>query len=369
MTHRSAPPGGAVLLLSSLLASVACHSHSAGNVVAPSEAASGPYYVATNGSDQNQGTTTSPWRTISYAVTRLKPGDTLFVRGGVYNDWLDNPVVSGTSWASPVRIAAYQGESVWLKPSGGSYAIELASSQQYIEFDGINIDARYNSLGAPVRIEGWSGGNAHHIRIKNAEIISGGDGIPNQGTSGGATAIMVTAAIPGVVGGNEFQHLVIHGGGDPGDFAYAFYVQSSDNLIEQCDISDTSGGGIQIYNGYGWRPSNNIVRGNRIHDIRRSGDNRIWGIIDAADGTQIQNNTIFNVGTPASVGAAIDLYYGSGAVVEGNTVYGNHPFGIFIESGARSAIITNNTIYDNDTNVHNLSADTSVVGDSVPIRR
>src|SRR5262249_20609622 len=156
---------------------------------------------------------------------------------------------------------------------------------------------------------------------------------------------------PGVVGGNEFQNLVIHGGGDPGDFAYAFYIQSSDNLIEQCDISDTSGAGIQIYNGYGLRPSNNLVRANMIHDLRRSADTRLWGIIDAGDGTQIRNNTVFNIGGSGSVGAGIDLYSGNSATVDGNTVFDNHPIGIYVESAVRSAIITNNTSYDNDTNV------------------
>src|SRR5262249_45590424 len=158
------------------------------------------------------GTSTLPWRTISFAVTGLKPGDTLLVRGGTYDDWLDNPAMAGASWSNPIRIAAYPGESVWLKPSRGLYAIYFAASQQYIEFDHINIDARGNTLGAPIKIEGWSGGNAHHIRIKNAEIVSGGDGIPNQGTNGGANAIIATNSAPGVVGGNEFQNLVIHGG-------------------------------------------------------------------------------------------------------------------------------------------------------------
>ncbi len=30
------------------------------------------------------GTITSPWRNLSYASTRTNPGDTVFVRGGVY---------------------------------------------------------------------------------------------------------------------------------------------------------------------------------------------------------------------------------------------------------------------------------------------
>jgi len=288
----------------------------------------------------------------------------LLVRGGTYDDFLDNPPLAGTSWGAPIRIAAYPNETVWLTPSGGIYAIYLASAQQYIEFDGINIDARRSRFGAPIKIEGWDGGNAHHIRFKNAEIISGSDGIPNQGTQGGGHAILATAARPGIVGSNEFYNLTIHGGGDPGDFAYAFYIQSNDNIIQGCDIFDASGAGIQIYNGYGQWPSNNAITGNRIHDIRRSADTRYWGIVDAGIGTKIRNNNIFNIGVTGGVGAGIDLYRGSGQVVEGNTVYATHPIGVLIEEEVSGAVVSNNQTYDNDSDLVDRGRSTTLSGNS-----
>lgn len=36
------------------------------------------YYVAKTGSDGNPGTFTAPWLTISYALTKIYGGDTLF---------------------------------------------------------------------------------------------------------------------------------------------------------------------------------------------------------------------------------------------------------------------------------------------------
>src|ERR1700704_4454534 len=45
------------------------------------------YYVATNGSDANPGTSTNaPWRTVQKAAITLAPGDTAFVRGGIYSE-------------------------------------------------------------------------------------------------------------------------------------------------------------------------------------------------------------------------------------------------------------------------------------------
>jgi len=45
------------------------------------------YYVATDGSDSNDGSEQSPWATIDYAVTQLPQagGDTIIVKDGVYN--------------------------------------------------------------------------------------------------------------------------------------------------------------------------------------------------------------------------------------------------------------------------------------------
>ncbi|MGL5935843.1 MAG: hypothetical protein ACRCZI_09500, partial [Cetobacterium sp.] len=43
------------------------------------------YYVATTGDNANDGLTLeTPWRTVNKASTTMLPGDTTFVRGGLY---------------------------------------------------------------------------------------------------------------------------------------------------------------------------------------------------------------------------------------------------------------------------------------------
>lgn len=44
------------------------------------------YYVATNGKKNAKGTIDSPFNSINFAVSKLKPGDTCFVRGGKYEE-------------------------------------------------------------------------------------------------------------------------------------------------------------------------------------------------------------------------------------------------------------------------------------------
>jgi parallel beta-helix repeat protein len=72
------------------------------------QAACNTYYVATTGSDSNPGTISKPWLKVSKASS-LKPCDTLYVRGGVYNQygiWLGQ---KGTS-SLPIKVLAYPGE-------------------------------------------------------------------------------------------------------------------------------------------------------------------------------------------------------------------------------------------------------------------
>lgn len=60
------------------------------------------------GDDANDGSAARPWRTVQHGANRLRPGDTLLLRGGVYREkvFLTR---SGTA-AAPVVIAAYPGE-------------------------------------------------------------------------------------------------------------------------------------------------------------------------------------------------------------------------------------------------------------------
>jgi hypothetical protein len=75
------------------------------------------YYVAKNGSDGNPGTLEKPWRTIQHAANTVNAGDTVYVRAGVYNEY----VFIGTSGigpytgksgnsANPIVYKAYPGE-------------------------------------------------------------------------------------------------------------------------------------------------------------------------------------------------------------------------------------------------------------------
>jgi len=281
-------------------------------------------------------------------MTCLKAGDTLLVRGGTYNESFQDNAIAGTSWTTPVRIANYAGETVWVTPTSipGVALLNFQSSQQYVEFDGINMDGRAGHVTAVVEIQAWSGGNAHHIRFKNAEWIPGSDGIPNGGTAHGVFGAILINDRVGSIGFNEFIRLTIHGGGDPGDMTYAFYIQSSDNLVDACELYDQQGLVMQIYNGNsGGTPRNNVIRNSVIHDTTRTVTGfSMTGLLVDGDNTQVYNNVIYGMRNANGESDGILVYYGSNTAIYNNTIYDNQTYGINLYN-ATGTIVKNNISY------------------------
>lgn len=316
------------------------------------------YYTSRSGSDSNScataQSTSSPKATVNGGISCLSAGDTLLVRGGTYDEQIAS-VPSGTSWSSVVRIAAYPGETVWVKPTanriGVTGVIWLDGNFSYVEFDGINADETGlpSGLGEVIWFSTNNGNNPHHIRYKNAEIIAGAIGENAAVALGGHTRINATGSF-------ELQHLRVHGGGRTGagcDYtcnSYGIYIAGPNNLVEDCEIYDNASGGMQIYNSSGDSPDNNIVRRNYIHDQTRVGNPaQLWGIIIAGNNNQIYNNVFSNIRNGA-VGDGIDFYSGNNNQVYNNTIYNVAANGINVSSSVSGATIRNNISYNSGIN-------------------
>ncbi len=91
------------------------------------------YYVATNGNDSATGTSTgAPWATIQHAANTLAPGDTVYVRGGVYNEVI-NMNVSGSAAGGVITFQNYPGETPIVDGTGLPIA-ELQFAAGLFEF-------------------------------------------------------------------------------------------------------------------------------------------------------------------------------------------------------------------------------------------
>jgi hypothetical protein len=94
------------------------------------------FYVSPQGDDKASGTLEQPWRTLRRSFSSLYPGDTLIVRGGLYEEVLgeQTPVKirQGTAIA-PIAVQAYPRERPVLK------GLLWLSRPSYWTLDGINV--------------------------------------------------------------------------------------------------------------------------------------------------------------------------------------------------------------------------------------
>ena len=91
------------------------------------------FFVSPRGADGNPGTKARPFASFKHAVGRLRPGDTLFLREGIYRESL-KPVTSGTE-LNPIIISNYTNEKVvisgadllmdWKRDEKGVYSARM----------------------------------------------------------------------------------------------------------------------------------------------------------------------------------------------------------------------------------------------------
>lgn len=301
-------------------------------------------YIATTGNDTTgDGTIGNPWRTFNRAVPTLTPGMQLLARGGTYDETLQNLIPSGTSWTNKVRIAAYPGETVWLTPSSGGNVVYCSLTCSYIEWDGINIDSR-NCDDFAFQISPSAVGDPHHIRIQNCELIGS---TKTAGLKGGV--VMCSYDHDGSLGGNEFLHLTIHGGGTVDSF-HAMYISTPNTLVDGCTLYDWAGAALHFHNSYGRTFAGIVARNNRIGPGRSLGaGQRHWGIItsNGCIGAAIYNNVVFGVPNDGSTSAGLYDFAGDHVQWLNNTVADCAGEGLVIESGVTAAAVTNNIGYNN----------------------
>jgi hypothetical protein len=314
------------------------------------------YHVTTTGSDSNScalaQSTSAPKLTITNALTCLVGGDTLVVNAGSYNEGILNNVPSGSSWGAPTRIVAAPGETVWLRPTSGAYVVQFDQAQQYIEFDGINMDATAGITAGGVLIHYSGTSTASHIRFKNAECVGPRNGIPNE-VNAAAPFFMCSAAILSSVGNNEFLNLSVHGCGDAGDISMAFYLESPDNLIDGCNIYDCSSVAVQVANPVnGFNVANCIIRNNRIHDMTRTWTTASYGIyLYGCTDTLIYNNLIYNFPVVGSLNAALIVENSAlRTLIYHNTITNNAIIGLLLRPGSSATVIENCILFQNTPN-------------------
>lgn len=248
------------------------------------------YYVSKTGSDAADGSSGSPWLTILHALSGRVAGDTVYVRPGVYAESLFDAIPTGNA-SLPFTLSNDPAfvDPITLLPASGFRVLSFGTPVQYITVSGLVLDGS-NVTSDCVKITS----GANHITIADCEIKN----------APSAQGLLISGD------GSDFNQIlrcIIHDNGNDG-LEHQLYLQTSDNLIEGCEIYGGFGYGVHEIAGSCAR---NIYRRNTIHDI-------------------------LNVGLLLSSGHDNQVYY--------NLFY-NCQLGIQVLGVENNSLIYNNTIY------------------------
>lgn len=139
-------------------------------------------YVAKDGDDSVSYASNDiahPWRSIGYGVSAMLPGDTLYIKGGIYKENIK--LSSGGSNENYKTIRNYPGETPILDASGGERGIDILHNVHFVRIIGLEIK----------NATGWGITNRErhsntNISIQNCNIHDNGDGSgPNEFYQGG----------------------------------------------------------------------------------------------------------------------------------------------------------------------------------------
>lgn len=275
-------------------------------------------YIATGGSNGAAGDIGTPWATADYAFQHVSPGDTIYARGGTYNQNIYSPGVSGTA-GNLITLAAYPGEYVEFAPIGlTGYTVYFFSNERYLRVTGITINGIGTTYG-PAKIESYdlSVGDPGDIIIDYCDIFSDTSSVgvfPNL-----RVGVEVAATINGTRGHNLVQYCrIFH------CTAYAIYCSGSNNRFFHNDCYDVNYGGIHINNATGVTSAdNNDTDSNYVHDIVNGYDNRFFGIIMGSGnptGNLTRNNIIARINGADVNNSGLVAYTGTNNLFYYNTI-------------------------------------------------
>ena len=144
----------------------------------PTKVTGKTWYVATNGSDTAAGTQAAPFKTIGRATKALTKGDTLLVRGGIYNENVyisaPNGYASGEP-NNPITVKAYPNETPVIRAvaSGTMTALTVEGPSSRITdwvFDGLTIGGSAAATG--ILVSGAKSITINKCRFENTVTIN-----------------------------------------------------------------------------------------------------------------------------------------------------------------------------------------------------
>ena len=341
----------------------------AGSAAAASAAT---YYVATTGNDASPGGLAAPWKTIGHAARTAVAGDTVNVRGGLYQEWV-NVAHSGSATAGFITFQNYAGEAAIVDGKGvaccgdtGTQGLFTLSSKSYVKIIGFEI-RNYTTTNnandsAGIYVEG-SGSNVQILNNKVHDIITTAEADNGNAHGIGVYGRSATPYSYVTISGNEVYNMrtgwseTITLDGNVTNFTV------SNNVIH-----DNDNIGIDAAGFWGVGPSGHdqatsgTISGNTIYNIT-SANNGAYGGDKSADAiycdgcthVTIERNVVHDADIGIEAASEISGHVSSAVTIRDNLVYDTAQVGITIGGynssvgGSDTITIVNNTVAQSAT--------------------
>jgi len=289
--------------------------------------ASGIFYVAKNGNDNNPGTEAKPWLTIKKAANTLIAGETVYVRGGIYKEQVT--VKNSGSAGKYITFSSYPGDIVILDGSGLNMedwsGLFWLKSINFIRVNGFNLKNGRNGVdvngGSNIILSNNYIENPYHTGIKvgwdySSNIIIDGNSVKKNIRSEWNEMISISNGHNVEVKNNHVLENAIGEGIDMKD-------GTSDSTIHDNIVEKASSAGVYM-DGYAAGVSNIEIYQNTVHD----------------------SDTGFSTGSERG-GLAQNLYFHDNTAYNVNTGY---KISYRAESGFKvsykNIVFSNNTVYN-----------------------
>ncbi len=294
--------------------------------IASSAARGADFYVSPSGSTSGNGSVTSPWNLAAALAqpTAVKPGDTIWLRGGTYQGTFSS-VLTGTADA-PIIVRQYPGERAILDGGNSNFVNILNVSGSYTWYWGFEI------LSSDLnRVSTQTGSYP-------TDIGRGGGVVTVQTSDTGAGLKFINLIVHDAANGfglweeaidaEVYGCLVYYNGWTAPDrgHGHGFYVQNltSTKRIADNIIFSNFSHGIQVYGSAAAALNNVTIQGNTLFDSGMPADyqrNVLVGGGSVAQNPKIIDNVLYY---PATPGQNLNVGYEYGAGVNNAVITGNY---------------------------------------------
>ncbi|WP_438348663.1 choice-of-anchor Q domain-containing protein [Paenibacillus sp. FA6] len=330
----------------------------------------GIYYVSTAGDDNNPGTLTSPWRTIQKAANTLLPGNTVYVRGGTYSEYVSFKR-SGTQEGGYITFQNYSNEIPVIDGTGkdvtsANQALLYLSNVSYVRIKGFEIrnlvTTSQSRDPAGIRVRGIGS----YIQLLNNNVHH----IENRATEGNAHGIHVLGSSIQPMTQIDIQDNEVHDLITGSSESVTLSGNVDGFTIMRNHIYENNNIGIDVAGFYGAcsnpcvdQTRNGVISGNTVHHIDtsdnpayRKGSHIAAGIYaDGATKVLIERNHLYSNDFGISLASEAQGRSTSDIRVQNNYIHHNYGAGLIMggsgpgNGGTSSNVILNNTFVENDS--------------------